>query len=234
MAQASTWKIATLEFPPHTCQKDCDGNGSMNKTLSEALKNVGVKTEFYWLPWSRAINETKKGKYIGYYPAWPEDCQSGFMFSETISRSDLGIAERISHPLMFKQATDLAQYKIGTVQDYGNTKEINEMIQKGILKSEMAVKDEMNIKKVALGRLDGALVDVSMLKHFLMYQHPEYKNLIQLNPTIIENKRMGICIRKSLWQSLNNTLKKAFKKVDPIKTSAEALKKHFASRAKKS
>lgn len=200
----------------------------MGKALKTALDAVGIKVEYYWLPWSRAINETRKGKYVAYFPAWPEDCQSGFEFSETITKSPFGVAERTAYPLHFKNASDLAQYKIGAVQDYGNTKEINEMIKKGVIKSEIVTRDDMNIKKVALGRLDGALVDAYMLKHFLIFQHPELKGSIRLNATILENKPLGVCFRKSLWKISNDALKRAFKLQDPEKISAEYLKKHFS------
>lgn len=230
-ANAEIWKIATLEFPPHTCQFACKENGSMGKALRAALESEGVDVEYHWLPWSRAINETKKGKYIGYFPSWPEDCQNGFVFSETIARSPFGVVERTSHPLSFKNAQDLAQYKIGVVQDYGNTREINDMIKKGIIKSEISVKDEMNIKKVALGRLDGALVDAMMLKHYLFYQFPELRSQVQFNPMTLENKRLGICLRKSLSKSANETLKKAFKKLDPERLTQEYMKKHFSKKA---
>lgn len=229
---AEVWKITSLEFPPHACQRKCPDHGATGKALTEALSTVDVKVEFHWLPWSRGINESKKGKFIGYYPAWPEDCQNGFRFSETIGRSPVGIAERTSSPLSLKQISDLARYKIGVVQDYGNTREINLMIKRGLLHPEIVINDEMNIKKLALGRIDGAFIDANMLKHFILYEFPEYKNLIRLNPMIIENKRLGICIRKSLWPSINATLKRAFTNVDPEKNSADYLKKHFSSNPK--
>lgn len=226
-AEAETWKIASLEYPPHTCHNSCKNNGSMGVALQTSLQTIGIKIEYKWLPWTRAINEAKKGKYIGYFPAWPEDCQKGFRFSETISRSRLGLVENVLRPLVYKNTKDLSQYKIGVVQDYGNTKELNRMISKGIIKTESSMKDESNIKKVALGRIDGALVDELVFQHLIRYQFPELKNQVQFNPVVLETKRLGICLKRSLYKDINQKLKEAFKRIDPEKTAFEYNKNLF-------
>lgn len=226
-AAAETWRLTSLEYPPHTCYDSCENNGSMGTALRTSLQTIGITVEYKWLPWTRAINEAKKGNYIGYFPAWPEDCKKGFRFSETISRSRLGLVESVLRPLNYKSTNDLSRYKIGVVQDYGNTKELNRMITKGIIKTESSMKDESNIKKVALGRIDGALVDELVFKHLIMYEYPDLKDQVHFNHVVLETKRLGICIKKSLYKDINQKLKEAFRKIDPEKTAFEYNRKHF-------
>lgn len=222
----SSWPLAATEYPPFACEK-CPQLGAHIAALKMALSEEKIELKITWLPWTRAIVESRQGHFYAYFPAWPEDCQKGFTFSTTISRSPLVLVERRSHPLKFNKLADLKKYTLGVVQDFGNTLEFKKLIREGTLKTEVVTTDTLNVRKVALGRIDGALIDGNVLRHILIYEHPELKNSVQLNEKIIEMKDLGLCIRDDKATELIAKMKVLFKKHNPEKFVDEYLKKYF-------
>ena len=53
------------------------------------------------------------------------------------------------------------------VQDYVNTKELDDMIAAGSIKGDAVPSDVLNIKKVAAGRIDAAVIDANVLNYLL-------------------------------------------------------------------
>lgn len=171
--------------------------------------------------------EARKKISYGYFPAWPEDCQEGFTFSEPISHSPLGLVERRNHPLLFNKLSDLKKYTLGIVQDYGNTVEFNKLVKQGVLKPEIVTTDTLNVRKVAMGRIDGALIDENVLKHILTFENPELASSVQFNKKILELKPLGICFRNDLATELNAKLKTALKSHQSQKQVDLYLKNYF-------
>lgn len=223
--KAEKWKVTTLEWPPFTCEK-CPDQGVGCKALRDALKSVGVDVEFVFLPWNRAVKEGGKAEFIGYYPAWPEDVVDGFLGSDPIFKSPLGFVEAKSKPLGRLQALkDLAGKNIGSVQGYGNTKEFNELVKKGLIKSDQATADDFNIKKVAAGRLDGAIVDTNVAKYMLQTDLKDVAGKIGINALVAENKDLLLVFNKvGDSKARNAKLVEALKKVNTQKIVDDGLK----------
>lgn len=225
-ADAESWPLSALEYPPFSCE-NCPGHGANAQAFTEALTKQKITVQFTWLPWSRAIMEARKKISYGYFPAWPEDCQEGFTFSEPISHSPLGLVERRNHPLLFNKLSDLKKYTLGIVQDYGNTVEFNKLVKQGVLKPEIVTTDTLNVRKVAMGRIDGALIDENVLKHILTFENPELASSVQFNKKILELKPLGICFRNDLATELNAKLKTALKSHQSQKQVDLYLKNYF-------
>ncbi len=223
---AEVWKLATLEYPPYNCEK-CKDLGAMSKALTAAAKSAGIELKFEWLPWTRAINDSKAGKFVGYWPSWPEDCVEGFLISEPITYGPFGVVENKSKPLKYENTQGLTKYTIGSVQDYGNTKEFNELVKAGKIKNEVVVDDGLNLRKVAGGRLDGAVVDGLVMKHMLKFDMPEIASKVQFNSVVLENKVLGICFNTKDHAKLNAKLKEALAKTPSEPIVKEFLETHF-------
>lgn len=215
--------VTTLEWPPFTCEK-CPEQGAGAKVLRDVMKAEGVEVEFVFLPWSRAIAEGKTEKYIGYYPAWPEDVQEGFMASVSLFKSPLGFIEPKDKPLKWDQGLkDLKGKTIGSVQDYGNTKEFNDLIKEGVIKTEIVTSDDVNVKKVAGGRLDGAIIDINNAKWFLTTDFKAEAAKVNINPKIIDNKDLHLAFN-GINKAKADKLKAAFAKVNSQKIVDDYLK----------
>ena len=186
-ATSETWKIATLEWPPFVCSK-CPENGAAAKAFRDALKKSGIEVQFVFQSWSSALSVSRAPEYVGYYPAWAESVRPSFMASKVLFTSPVGFVEPRGKPLQWNRLSELKGKVIGVTKDYGNTEEFNRLVREGIIQTEVVESDDTNMRKVALGRLDGALLDINNARYFLSLTLKNISGRININPKIIENK----------------------------------------------
>lgn len=81
--------IATLEYHPWT-GKNLKFNGFVNHVITESFQRKGYSTKFTYLPWKRAVIETKNGKYSALsYVYLDKDREKEFYLSEPISQEKI-------------------------------------------------------------------------------------------------------------------------------------------------
>lgn len=128
---------------------------------------MGYELEVDFNPWSRTVaSVAKKDLYIGYFPEYFFETDS-FVFSEPIGTGPLGFVEAIAKPILWQSLQDLTDYRLGVVQGYKNTAELDELIEKGEVDWEAEIDDRHNIYKVAKGRLDLAVIDVNVFEYLV-------------------------------------------------------------------
>lgn len=210
-AQAETWRINTLDWPPYTCAR-CPENGAAAKALRDSLKTVGVDVEFVFYTWGQAIQKSSDAAVVGYFPLWRESLKSGFQLSPPLFQSPLGFIEPRNKPLAWNSLMDLRGKKLGVTKDYGNTAEFNRLVKSGVIKVEVAVSDDINVLKVAEGKLDGALMDINNARYFLFTSQAGVLSKVRVNGKILE--------AKDLYLAVNH---KNAGKMDKIKTALKNL-----------
>lgn len=185
LLKADTLKLTSLLWPPYAGQQlECQGVSIM--VAKAALNAMGHDLQVDFYPWSRAVKLASKPNtdYLGYFPEYHHQTDV-FIFSKGIGSSPLGLVEQKLHPISWTKTTDLKQYVVGVVQGYVNTDEIDSLIASGGLRVEAVSSDEHNIKKVAAGRIDAAVIDVHVLRYLL-----QQKALAPLSPKLQMNKKL--------------------------------------------
>jgi polar amino acid transport system substrate-binding protein len=61
--------LAATEYPPYY-GKDLEGHGFMTELIIEAFAGVGYDVTVKFLPWKRALESAKSGKYDGLFTVW--------------------------------------------------------------------------------------------------------------------------------------------------------------------
>lgn len=186
---AERWVVTTLEWPPFTCSR-CPENGAAAKALKDTLKTVGVSVEFVFYPWTQAIKRGERPEVIGYFPAWTEDFRPGFTASQVLFKSPLGLIQQRIKPLVWTKLSDLKGKKIGVTEGYGNTFEFNRLVKEKVLTVESVKSDDTNVRKVALGQLDGALMDINNARYLIHVAHPRLAGRVSVGPRIVEDKEL--------------------------------------------
>lgn len=218
------WKVTSLEWPPFTCEK-CPEQGAGTKALKEALASVGIELEVVFLPWSRAIKEGADKSAVGYYPSWPEDVTGDFSGSPSVFKSPVGFIEPSGKPLNWSSLQDLKGKTVGVVQDYGNTKDFNAAAKAGVFKTEVVPSDDVNVKKVAAGRIDAAIIDINNAKWYLQTDLKDLAGKVTINGKILEEKDLLIALNTHSKDKAAK-LKEALGKVNTQKIVEEYLKKY--------
>jgi polar amino acid transport system substrate-binding protein len=176
---------------------------------------MSVQTEF--LPWSRAIRASEKqgGLYAGYFPEYQTD-NPKFILSDSLGVSELGFVEATAKPLGTLSYDMLPGLQLGVVQDYVNLNQVDLMISSKQLKPQLALSDRQNILKVALGRLDLAVIDRRVLSYLLEHDS-QVKRLasgkVQFNASLTELKTLHLALRRQnshqqLIEEFNQQLQK--------------------------
>ncbi|MDE1356816.1 transporter substrate-binding domain-containing protein [Vibrio aestuarianus] len=165
-AERQTVYLTSLEWPPYS------GVSLIENVFSVAVARaafdiMGYELEVDFNPWSRTVaSVAKKDLYIGYFPEYFFETDS-FVFSEPIGTGPLGFVEAIAKPILWQSLQDLTDYRLGVVQGYKNTAELDELIEKGEVDWEAEIDDRYNIYKVAKGRLDLAVIDVNVFEYLV-------------------------------------------------------------------
>jgi polar amino acid transport system substrate-binding protein len=227
---AKTLALTSLEWPPFSGES-LPEQGASIFIVREALAKMGheLKVDFY--PWNRAVRlANKKGNnYHGYFPEYEYATQE-YLFSEAIGISPLGLIEHKDKPLVWQQVPDLNRYSLGVVDGYINTEQLDNMISDGRQKAESVTSDIQNLRKVAVKRIDGAVIDLLVFK-YLIYQSRsvKLKTNLRANDKLLANKWLFVAFNDSpegvFWR---DTLNQGLERVDIQSLFEQYTSRHFS------
>ncbi|MDQ3235851.1 MAG: ABC transporter substrate-binding protein [Pseudobdellovibrionaceae bacterium] len=211
---AEVWKMAAAEWPPYFCDRACPENGAIGKALRETLKKVSIEVEYTFFPWSRAIRETRAGRFQAFLPAWPQNCPDDFFFSDPLYISPVGLIERKAKPAKIEVLADLKHYLVGVVQDYDYTKEFQDLMRKGTVRTQMVHVEHLNLKILANDRVDVIIMDLVNFNFYMKTSFQHYKDDLQANRFVIDKIPLGLCFPKGKGHDQHKKLREALKKAD--------------------
>ena len=147
--------ISTLEYAPWT-GKNLKNNGFVNHVITAAFQRKGYAVKYTYLPWKRAVTETKSGQYSALsYVYWSKDRQKEFYLSDPISEEKIVFFHLKSNPIKdWNTLEDLKNYKIGATRGYTYTKEFWDAANSKRLMVDVTNSDIQNFKKLLSGRID--------------------------------------------------------------------------------
>ena len=117
-AQPETLRIATGELPPYASSARADQGMSLH-IVRQAFARAGVQVEYVFLPWTRALVETRDGKWDA-TAAWGRNAErdKGLLVSDNVLTEQWQILYRSDRNFAWSSLQDLAGLRIGVVADY--------------------------------------------------------------------------------------------------------------------
>lgn len=163
-ASAATITLVSDEWCPYNCTPGSDKPGFMIEVATKVFADAGHTVEYSIVPWSRAVEETRKGKYDGAVGATQGDTE-GFVFPD----NDLGLSANVfiakkGSAWKFADMGSLSTISLGVIRDYSYGDELDAYVEqnaKDATKVQVASGEDglgTNIKKLEAGRI-GALVE---------------------------------------------------------------------------
>jgi len=220
--------LTSLEWPPYS-GKELAEQGASVAVAKAAFKAMGYELVVDFYPWSRAVRlaQESDSKYSGYFPEYfSSSIEQDFIFSAPMGSGPLGFVESKADPVTWSSLNDLKTSSIGTVQDYVNTEKFDQMAANGELQVKPVISDLLNIKKVAAGRVDLAVIDKHVLGYLLRTEDSlkGVANKVQFNEKLLEDKQLFICFKKTdEGKELVKIFNEGLKKID----IAEVMSDHF-------
>jgi polar amino acid transport system substrate-binding protein len=195
--------VATLEYAPWT-GKNLKSNGFVNHVITEAFQRKGYTVRFTYLPWQRAVTETKDGKYSALsYVYWSKDRENEFYLSDPISEEQIVFFHLKTNPIKdWETLDDLKNYRFGATRGYTYTKEFWRATESKRLKVDVTDSDKQNFKKLLVGRIDifpsGLVNGYSLLqKEF----NPDIPRLLSFHPKPLSKTTGHLAFKKSRQNS---------------------------------
>lgn len=147
--------VSTLEYHPWT-GKNLKFNGFVNHVITEAFQQGGYTVKYTYLPWNRAVKETKSGNYSALsYVYFSKDREKEFYLSDPISEEKIVFFHLKSNPIKdWETLEDLKSYKFGATRGYTYTKEFWDAANTKRITVDVTNSDLQNFKKLLAGRID--------------------------------------------------------------------------------
>ncbi len=160
-----TWKIASLNWQPYA-GSELPNQGYAIEKLRQLLKKEGIRVVVEFYPWRRARNIAKNKEYVGYFPAWPEEVQPGFIASPPVDWSEVGVMKQVGSSVHFDSIDELFEkYYVGVVQTYDYPQLINNSMQKYLNHVDNAPNEISLLKKLSRGRHSTAITDPKVMMY---------------------------------------------------------------------
>lgn len=161
-AFCETVTLATLNWQPFYGE-NLPENGFFAALSREAFKRAGYDMELKFMPWKRALEMSKKGKYDGLLGAYyNEDRANAFYFTDPVSQNEEVFVQKKGKGISYSQLEDLKKYKIGGLRGAAPLVELKE---KGF------DVEETNDELMSMKKLDAARLDLLVIGKQQFYYH---------------------------------------------------------------
>lgn len=192
-------RLTSLSWPPFS-GPELPNRGLSTAIVERTLARAGLSLTVEFLPWQRAVSTgLKEPGYAGYFPEYRSAAlgTGRCLLSDPIGSSPLGFAERVATPVDWRTLSDLTGRRIGTVRGYVNTDAFDRTVADGRLAVEPAVDDATNLRKLAAGRLDMAVIDANVMAHLLATDADlrPLRAQLRFNSRLLEDKTLHVCFR---------------------------------------
>lgn len=150
-----TISVATGEFAPWS-GKHLPHNGHVNHIIQEAFATQGISVEFFYLPWKRAFEEARIGKFDA-TSYWYENIErrDTMLFSEPVIINRTVFFQRAdADTISWKSLGDLSRYRMSATVGFTYTDDFYRAIDAQTINPIMVPSDIQNIKLLMADRID--------------------------------------------------------------------------------
>lgn len=195
--------------------EDLPNKGFVAELITEAYKRSGYKTKYFFLPWARAINDVKAGKYDGVPTAWyNEERTKIYTYSDPYIEGPIVLFTKKEKNISWKTLEDLKPYRIGVVRGYSYSPEFTAA---DYLNKDESSTIHNNINKLILGRVDLIVMDKYVGLYNINKDFPEHRdNLKIIDKPLTVNK---------LYMMFSQTVPGIKKKTDAFNKGLADIKK---------
>lgn len=150
--------FATTEWEPYSGE-NLPGYGVGSAIIAEACSRVGIKPTFHFMPWKRAMDDVRIGKYDALYSAYgSRDRSKTYAISKPYISGQLVLcAKRGTNIHWDGSIRSLTPYRIGVVLGFVNTPEFDNA---KYLDKDVGPSDLLNLNKLLNGRIDLVVIDL--------------------------------------------------------------------------
>lgn len=209
-AEEKSIQLASLEWLPYV-GASLPEQGLSSFIAASALKRLGQQFKIAYFPWKRAMQVgSTNAAFAGYFPAYyTKERALNCHFSQALGSSSIGLAYLKSNPLQWESVDDLSQLgaSLGVVFAYSNGERFDTLVKQGRIHIESSASDQLNLRKLMMGRVRAAVVDEAVLRYLLKTDPvlSTYSNQIVFHPRPLAELKLYICFQRNAQGLANKT-----------------------------
>ena len=185
--------LATDNYPPFFGSGMVNG-GYFSEITILAFQTVGYECEVKFLPWKRAYELAKRGKYDGVLGIFhTEERTLLFEFSVPVAESRLAFFTKKERSITWSKINDLKPYRIGHIMGYHYTEDFDSA---DYLKKIKAYSIEGCIKMLIRNQVDIIVATDSVLTFYLNTDFPEHADALKMIGSPLTINKMYVSISK--------------------------------------
>ncbi len=182
------------------CSEDMESNGMLCEIVTAAYSEVGIETEFLWMTWIGAIENSKfSSKYAGSFGWYKEPYKQEYFFysDQGLYKNMHAFFHRKDFDFKWNDVNDLKGLTIGHTRGYSYLKVMREALKNEGISIEIAEDDSTNLKKLYGKRIDLFDCDVLVADKLLgsCFSKDDRKKIVY-NPKLITNEYVYLLISK--------------------------------------
>ena len=147
--------ISTGHYPPWAGQ-ELPGQGVINQLVTAAFATQGLEVRYVYLPWKRALEETRRGSFPASSFWLPGTGQRKFLrMSDPLINTRTVFFQRAEDPpIRWERIEDLAPYRIGATLGFTYTPEFYNAVDQGRIRVLFVPDETQNLKLLFGNRID--------------------------------------------------------------------------------
>lgn len=163
--------LSTMNWEPYYAKQLLNG-GPVTEITKEAFKKAGYEVLIKFVPWKRALEKSKTGKYDGLMGAYFSDDRARyFAYTDKIVDAEVVLVRKKESVISYTSLQDLKPYRVGVLRGGSVNQEFDTAAY--LTKIEVG-KHEQGIGMLMAGRVD--LIVLGKF-HFLKLIHQKYPRL---------------------------------------------------------
>lgn len=173
-ARADVITLRADEWCPYNCAEDSDKPGYGIELAKEIFAKAGHTVEYKTMAWARALEEGRKGSIVAVIGADKTEA-SDFVFpNQPVAVIDNTFVVKKGNAWKYAGPASLEKLKLGAIQGYSYVGEVGTYMTanaKNAARVDMVGGDnalEMNLKKLAAGRVDATVDAKPVLAYKLL------------------------------------------------------------------
>lgn len=217
-------EIVATEYPPYY-GSELQNKGFITEIVVAAFARSGYDSTVRFLPWQRAFDGAKAGKYTVLYTMWyRKEREEWFEFSDALPANEVGFFKRVGDDISFNNFSDLKPYTIGVVRGYVNPPGFDE----AGLTTEVVDNDALNLNKLLRGRIDLVLIDKIVGQHILNINHAQHKHEVEWMkpPVTVETQHLVVSKRAPDSRAILDNFNRGLAAIIADGTVSQITRKH--------
>jgi polar amino acid transport system substrate-binding protein len=218
-------EMATVAWEPYY-GPNLLNKGYISEITKEAFKRVGYVVDIRFMPWKRAMHDTKNGYFDGLLGLYYSDERAKWLnYSVQTASVKLVFFSIKNKNIHYKTLKDLKPYRIGTERGFVYTEAFDAA---DFLTKEPVKKIELNLNKLLAGRIDLIVASRNVFRHMVKTRFPQKMKLIEEVPPPLTVNRLynGFPKNKPGSEKITGDFNKGFTMIQKDGTLEAILRKH--------